>query len=121
MPPAAPTFQDFIGAEFVELNDDGATMRMEIQADHLDADGAVHQAVIFTLADSVLGQGIFKLLRKPCTTAEIKINYLRPATGRFLTAHSRIVRAGARLVVARADVHDGEGQIAEALSTFAIL
>lgn len=121
MPPAAPPFQDFIGAEFVELNDDGATMRMEIRADHLDADGSVHQAVIFTLADSVLGQGIFRRLRKPCTTAEIKINYLRPATGRFLTAHSRIVRAGARLVVARADVHDHEGQIAEALSTFAIL
>lgn len=95
-------------------------MHMEIRDDHLDAHGGVHEAVIFTLAGSVSSPGIFKQIPVSRTPAKVKINFLRPAAGCLLTAHSRIVRAGARLVVARAEVHDGEGQIAEAPSTLAI-
>lgn len=96
-------------------------MRLDIRQEHLNAAGVVHGGVTFTLADSALGHGIYKVLGKRCTTAEMKINYLKPVTGGELVARSRIVRAGGRLVVARAEVFCGGDQVAEALSTFAIL
>ena len=96
-------------------------MRLAVSDEHFNADGVVHGGAIFTLADSALGYGIQNCLRKPCTTAEMKINYFRPVVGGSMTARSRIIRAGRRLVVARAEVHCDGSQVAEALSTFAVL
>ena len=114
-------FHRFVGIELVELHADGATMRLELGDEHRDAQGVVHGGAIFTLADSAIGSGIYKVLGKPCTTAEMKINYLRPVTGNVLTARSHILRAGSRLVVARAEVRSGSSRVAEALSTFVVL
>ena len=114
-------FHKAIGIEFVELHKDGATMRLEIAECHLNGAGVVHGGVTFTLADSALGYGIYKFVGKPCTTAEMKINYLRPVSSGVLTARSHILRAGRRLVVARAEVCCGDEPVAEVLSTFAVL
>ncbi len=107
--------------EIVELHEDGATVRLDVRPEHLNVDGVVHGGVTFTLADSSLGIGIHKALRRPCTTAEMKINYLRPVTEGELTARSRILKAGRKLVVARAEVLAGSKQVAEVLATFALL
>lgn len=96
-------------------------MRLVVGEEHLNAAGVVHGGVTFTLADSALGYGISKAIGKPCTTAEMKISYLKPVAGGVLTARSRILRKGRRLVVARAEVHCDEAHVAEVLSTFAIL
>lgn len=114
-------FHKAVGIEFVELHEDGATMRLEVGEGHLNGAGVVHGGVTFTLADSALGYGIYKVVGKPCTTAEMKINYLKPVSSGVLTARSYILRAGRRLVVARAEVCRGEEAVAEVLSTFAIL
>lgn len=114
-------FHKAVGIEFVELHEDGATMRLEVAEGHLNGAGVVHGGVTFTLADSALGYGIYKSVGKPCTTAEMKINYLKPVSSGVLTARSYILRAGRSLVVARAEVSCGDERIAEVLSTFAIL
>ena len=114
-------FHKFVGDEVVEFHEDGATMRLPLREHHLNAAGVVHGGVTFTLADSALGYGISRATGKPCTTVEMKINYLEPAAGGVLVARSRILRKGRRLVVARAEVHCGDAQVAEVLSTFAIL
>ena len=121
MPLKTNRFHESVGVEVVELHDDGATMRLVVREEHLNSDGVVHGGVTFTLADSALGHGIFNALGKPCTTAEMKINYLRPVVRGVMTARSRILRKGRRLVVARAEVHCGDAHVAEALSTFAVL
>lgn len=114
-------FHKAVGIEFVELHEDGATMRLEVAEGHLNGAGVVHGGVTFTLADSALGYGIYKFVGKPCTTAEMKINYLKPVSSGVLTARSYILRAGRRLVVARAEVCCDDEAVAEVLSTFAIL
>lgn len=121
MPPKTNRFHKSVGIELVEFRENGATMRLEVREEHLNAAGVVHGGVTFTLADSALGYGISKAVGKPCTTAEMKINFLRPVASGVMIARSRIVRKGRRLVVARAEVHCGDAQVAEALSTFAIL
>ncbi len=96
-------------------------MRLALTDRHKNAAGVVHGGVAFTLADSALGYGIHEALGKRCTTAEMQINFLRPVAGDVLEARSRVLKAGRRLVVARAEVHCGDSQVAEVLSTFAIL
>lgn len=96
-------------------------MRLKVRDEHLNGAGVVHGGVTFTLADSALGYGIYRTLGKPCTTAEMKINYIRPAMGGVLVARSRIVKKGRRLVVARAEVTCDGLQVAQVLSTFAVL
>ena len=117
----ANRFHTAVGTELVCLHADGATMRLELTDRHRNATGVVHGGVPFTLADSAIGHGIQATLGRPCTTAEMKINYLRPAVGGVLTARSRILKAGRRLAVARAEVRCGDKQVAEVLSTFAFL
>lgn len=117
----AERFDRAVGIELVRIHEDGATMRLEVGQRHLNSDGVVHGGVIFTLADSALGYGIFRAVGRACTTAEMKMNFLRPVTSGVLVARSRILRAGKSLVVARADVHLGEAHIAHAQTTFAIL
>ena len=114
-------FHTTVGVEFVTRHDDGATMRLDLSGEHIAESGTVHSGVIFTLADSALGHGISAAVGKPCTTAEMKVNYLVPVKGGVLTARSRIVRTGRRLVVARAEVRQGSTPVAEALATFAVL
>ncbi|MDE0105250.1 MAG: PaaI family thioesterase [Bryobacterales bacterium] len=114
-------FHQRIGIEFVAVHDDGVTMQLHASRRHLNEAGAVHSGVLFTLADSALGHGISRAVGKPCTTAEMKVCYLSPAPPGILTARSRILRAGRRLVVARAEVCHGNERVAEALATFAVL
>jgi len=76
---------------------------------------------MLTMADAAVSYGIARSVGGRCTTVEIKINYLRPVTAGVLTARSHLVRAGRRLVVARGEVHCEGKQVAEVLTTFALL
>ncbi len=114
-------FNKLVGIEFVARHADGVTLRLRLRDDHLNGAGVVHGGAMFTLADAAVGYAITMIVGKRCTTAELKINYLKPATEGVLTARSRILRAGRRLVVARVAVHCGDQHVAEAITTFAVL
>lgn len=117
----ANEFNKLVGIEFVAQHEDGVTLRIPLREEHMNGAGVVHGGVTFTLADSAVGHAVTRIVGKRCTTAELKINYLKPATKGVLTARSRILRKGRRLVVARVEVHCGDAHIAEVLTTFAIL
>lgn len=114
-------FNRLVGVEFGAYHDDGVTLTLPVAAEHLNGAGVVHGGVMLTLADAALGFAIARAVGGRCTTAEIKINYLRPVSEGTLSARSRIIRKGRRLVVARAEIHCGKSQVAEVLSTFAVL
>ena len=57
-----------------------------------------------------------------CTTAEMKINYLRPIAGDKVTARDYVLRAGKALCVARVDVFVDQRRLAAvALVTYMLL
>ena len=115
-------FNQLLGIEFDELHEDGGvTLRMPLAESHLNGDGVAHGGAIFTLADTAISFGIARAAGGRCTTVEAKINYLRPATAGTLTARSHVLRTGRKLVVARGEVHCNGKQIAEMLTTFAVL
>ena len=115
-------FNRLLGVEFGEYHDDGGvTLRLPLAESHLNADGVAHGGAIFTLADTAISFGIARAAGGRCTTVEAKINYLRPASSGTLTARSHVLRAGRKLVVARGEVHCNGKQVAEMLTTFAVL
>ena len=114
-------FNRFLGIEFGGYHGDGVALRLPVSCNHHNGAAVVHGGVILSLADAALGFGIARTVGKRCTTAELKINYLRPVTEGVLEARSHIIRAGRKLVVARAEVRCGNKQVAEVLTTFAVL
>ena len=115
-------FNRLLGIEFGEYHDDGGvSLRLPLDDRHQNGAGVVHGGVMLTLADAAVSFGIARAVGGRCTTVEIKINYLRPVTEGVLTARSHLVRAGRRLVVARGQVHCAGKQVAEVLTTFAVL
>ena len=114
-------FNRHLGLEFGGLHEDGVSLRLEVAPHHQNGAGVVHGGVILSLADSALGYAITRAAKRRCTTAELKINYLRAVTSGVLEARARVIRAGRRLVVARAEVRCGERHVAEVLATFAVL
>ena len=115
-------FNRLLGIEFGEYHEDGGvTLRLPLDDRHQNGTGVVHGGVMLTLADAAISYGIARAVGGRCTTVEIKINYLRPVTQGVLMARSHLIRAGRRLVVARGEVHCEGKQVAEALTTFALL
>lgn len=114
-------FNRVLGIEFGEYHGDGVSLRLPVSARHLNGAGVVHGGVILTVADAAISFGIARSVGCRCTTAEIKINFLRPVTQGVLVARSRVLRAGRKLAVARGTVTVGERQVAEVLTTFAVL
>lgn len=115
-------FNRLVGIEFGEYHEDGGvSLRLPLTDDHMNGAGVVHGGAILTLADSAISLGIARAVGGRCTTVEIKINYLRPASGGVLTARSHVIRPGRRLVVARGEVHCRGKRVAEVLTTFAVL
>ena len=114
-------FNRLLGVEFGENHDDGVSLHLPLVAHHRNGAGVVHGGVMLTLADAALGFGIARAVGKRCTTAELKINFLRPVSDGVLVARSRVLRAGRKLVVARAELMCAGKHVAEVLATFAVL
>ncbi|MEQ4206206.1 PaaI family thioesterase [Actinopolymorpha sp. B9G3] len=73
--------------------------------------GHAHGGVVSYLADNALTFAGGSVLGPAVTTAEYKINYIRPARGEQLVAEAWVVNAGRRLAVVGCSLHvvDGSG------------
>ena len=90
---------------------------------HLNPHGIVHGGVLYTLVDYAMGCALTSRLGagEQCTTIEIKINYVAPATGGRLTADARVVERTRRIATLEARVTADDGTLlALALGTFYI-
>jgi uncharacterized protein (TIGR00369 family) len=113
-----------LGAEIAEV----APGRVRIEAPILPGarqqHGFAHAGLTFALGDSAAGYAALSLMAPgmEVLTSEMKIHLLAPAAGARLVATGGIIRAGRRLMVARAEVAaldaDGaEAQVAVLLGT----
>ena len=93
-----------------------------IQDVHRNPYGVLHGGVLFTLVDYAMGGALTSALEggQRCTTLEIKINYVAPATEGEVRAEAWVVSKGARVAVMEAKVTAGETLLAVATGTFYI-
>ena len=113
-----------MGMTLAEVGDGHAVLRVEIQAQHLNADGILHGGVLPAIADGAMGNALrtIKGEGSQVFTAEVNLQYLRPVTGGTMLADARVVQSGRRLSFAEVEIRDeASGKIhARATGVFVI-
>ena len=108
-----------MGMTLAEVDDRHVVLRVEIQAQHLNADGIVHGGVLPAIADGAMGNALRTIGGEGAQvfTAEVNLQYLRPVTGGTLLADGRVVQAGRRLSFAEVEIRDEKSGKAHARAT----
>jgi len=117
-------FHQLIGIRLVRIHRDGVTIDCKLRPELLNASGVLHGGVTATLADAAVGMAITQRAGRAgaATTVEMKLNYLRPVSGRKITARARLLRMGSTLCVGRVDMFDdGKELVSTALVTYMLL
>lgn len=116
-------FGDLIGLRFDSWGEGESHCSIDLEPRLMNPNGVLHGAVVYALADTGMGGALLSALDggRICTTVEIKISYFRSVTAGRLTCQSRVVYQGKRTAFMEATVCDGDGPVARASGTFAIL
>jgi uncharacterized protein (TIGR00369 family) len=117
-------FNQLVGIRLVRIHKDGVTIDCKLRPELLNASGVLHGGVTATLADAAVGIAITQRMGRTgaATTVEMKLNYLRPVSGRKITARARLLRMGSTLCVGRVDMFDDARElVSTALVTYMLL
>ena len=117
-------FHQLLGIRLVRIHRDGVTIDCKLRPELLNASGVLHGGVTATLADAAVGMAITQRAGRTgaATTVEMKLNYLRPVSGRRITARARLLRVGSTLCVGRVDMFDDANElVSTALVTYMLL
>ena len=117
-------FNKLVGIRVVRRHSDGVTIVCAMSDRLRNSAGVMHGGVFTTVADAAVGIGLASHFegRRPVTTTEMKINYLRPIADGKLVARSHLLRIGKRLCVGRVDMFDAKRQLAAvAIVTYMLL
>lgn len=116
-------FGDLIGLHFDSWGNGESHCSIELRPQLMNPNGVLHGAVVYALADTGMGGALLSALDggRICATIEIKISYFRSVTSGRLSCHSYVVHQGRRTAFLESVISDGDGPIARASGTFAIL
>jgi uncharacterized protein (TIGR00369 family) len=117
-------FNQLVGIRLVRIHKDGVTIDCRLRPELLNASGVLHGGVTATLADAAVGIAITQRVGRAgaATTVELKLNYLRPVSGRKITARARLLRMGSTLCIGRVDMFDDAKElVSTALVTYMLL
>ena len=118
------SFNNLLGMRLTRVHPDGVTVECAMRNDLGNAHGGLHGGVFAALADAAVGISIQRHFggKRPITTVELKINYLRPVMKGRVFAHARLIRTGATFCVGAVDLTDENGQtVGAALVTYMLL
>jgi uncharacterized protein (TIGR00369 family) len=117
-------FENQLKLQVAERHSDGVTVHFPVAPAFLNSQGVLHGGIIATIADEAAWHAIEHHFGKPtpCTTTELKVNYLRPILGEQVIARAYLVRAGKTLCVSRVDIFDDTNNLAAiAIVTYMLL
>jgi uncharacterized protein (TIGR00369 family) len=111
---AAQPFSLLLGTEMSSYGPEGVELRLVLHDNIKQQHGFAHGGVLAYLADNALTFAGGFVMGGGVLTAEIKLNYTRPAVGEMLVARAWVVSSGKTQAVARCDVFcvkDGEEKL----------
>tara|TARA_R110001583_G_scaffold49730_1_gene155686 strand:- start:18308 stop:18688 length:381 start_codon:yes stop_codon:yes gene_type:complete len=116
-------FLQHTGASLKNFSKGEAEVELNVEPYHLQHKGFVHGGVISTLMDNTGWYAAVSNLEDGLTavTMEIKINYLKPALGKYLIASAAVKRQGRTTSFVTIELHDENALIAYATATYAII
>ncbi|MGJ8581461.1 MAG: PaaI family thioesterase [Psychromonas sp.] len=112
------------GATLKDFKPGQANVELYVEPYHLQHKGFVHGGVISTLMDNTGWYAAVSNLEESYTavTMEIKINYLKPALGKYLLASASVKRQGKTTAFVTIELFDEKNAlVAYATGTYAII
>ena len=99
-------FLDFIGARLTRVAPGEVDFELPFRQELTQQHGFLHGGVITAIADVACGYAAYTLMPagSEVLSVEFKLNLLRPGVGDKFVARARVIRPGASLTVAQADV-----------------
>ncbi|MFA8438566.1 PaaI family thioesterase [Pueribacillus sp. YX66] len=116
-------FRQFIGVQIEEINEGTAVIALPFNEKLLQSANMIHGGVLSVLIDSVIGTAIRSVLNDDtfAVTAEMNVNYFRPAMKGTIRAKGKVINKGRSLVVGSADIFSEDGKLlATGRATYAI-
>ena len=94
-----------LGATLSSVEPGVVVIDLPFREDLTQQDGFIHAGIVTTILDSACGYAAYTLMPAASTvlSVEFKVNLLAPASGRTLSAHAEVRRAGRTLTVCSAD------------------
>jgi len=121
----ASDYFGLLGLRLLDLEPGYACIELPFRQDMTHSGGVVQGGLITTLADSAIAHATVAALDpvyQRTATIELKINFIRPATGGPFTAQARLIHLGRQTAIGEAEVTDPRGRlIAKCLSTVMVL
>ncbi|WP_457606472.1 PaaI family thioesterase [Nitratifractor sp.] len=116
-------FLSYIGGELIDLGDGYARLAFEIRPHHKQHLNVVHGGAIATLADHCGWYAVISQLDPGYTsvTIELKINYLRPASGELLMAEAKVINRTRRTAFTTIEIFVKDTLVAYATATYSIV
>ena len=114
-------FAAMLGIRPGQSADGVGTAFMPIAERHLQGAGAVQGGILVALADYAFFRACRSVLKagEHAVTIELKVNFVAPAREGELTARSRIISRGGRIIVGDMEIIGAEGQlIATGIGTY---
>ncbi|MBV7672021.1 PaaI family thioesterase [Streptomyces halstedii] len=104
-------FSALLGARLTAFGGGAATLEIGVREELRQQNGFLHGGVLAYAADNALTFAAGTTLGPAVLTGGFSIQYIRPATGRTLSARAVVVHTGRRQAVARCDLYtvDEEG------------
>lgn len=117
------TFLDFTIGDGSDGVPGTAVAMLDVDDRHLNPNGVVHGAVVFTLADTAMGRATMSILDDGliCATNEISVRYLRPTTEGRLVATASVIKPGRRIVHLEVRVTVDDRLVAVVQGSFVVL
>jgi uncharacterized protein (TIGR00369 family) len=116
-------FRKLLGVKIENISEGAAVLSLPIREDLLQAGNMVHGGVLSVLIDSVIGTAVRTVLDTDefSVTAEMNINYFRPAIKGKIIAEGKLVNKGKLLIVGTVDIKDEDGRLlATGRATYAV-
>jgi len=116
-------FLEYTGAKLKRFEKGSAEVELHTKPHHLQHLGFIHGGVISTLMDNTGWYAAMSNLDSDYTavTMEIKINYLKPASGNYLIAKAVVKRQGRTTSFVTIELICEDKLVAYATGTYAIL
>ncbi|WP_031091018.1 PaaI family thioesterase [Streptomyces sp. NRRL WC-3549] len=112
-------FSSLVGARLTGFGDGAATIEVDVRDELRQQNGFLHGGVLAYAADNSLTFAAGSTLGAAVLTGGFSIQYIRPATGRTLSARATVVHTGRRQAVARCDLYTVDDEGAETLCAVA--
>ncbi|GAK00559.1 PaaI family thioesterase [Geomicrobium sp. JCM 19055] len=106
-------FRELLGIQIKEVVEGRAILELPFNENLLQSANMLHGGVLSILVDSVIGTAIRSVLNEKtiAITAEMNINYFRPAMKGTLRAEGKVLNKGNTIAVGTANIYEEDGKI----------